>query len=151
MRAERILVPVDFSPRSRQALRFAVAVARRRGAEIELLHVLAPPSRWDLAFDAYSGRHMPHLSWEDLADPRERMDALMASVDHSGVTLHAKIERGDPAAGIVRVATEDSVDLIVLGTHGRVGVSDWFYGSVAKKLVSCAPCPLVTLRPEVAS
>jgi universal stress protein A len=150
MLLKRILVPVDFSGRSHAALVFAVGLAREHRAEIDVVHVLPGPSGLAVVVDAYSGRPMPHLSAGERVDASERMASLLASVEHEGVTLHQKIEQGDPAATIVRLASEDGDDLIVLGTHGRVGLVDLIMGSVAKRLLSCAPCPMVTLRdPEV--
>jgi universal stress protein A len=146
MQLKRILVPVDFSGRSRAALGFAIGLAREQGAQIDLLHIVPGPSRLTVALDAYSGRPIPHSSDCVLTDARERMQSLVAAIDHQGVTIHPKIEEGDPAATIVRVATEESDDLIVLGTHGRIGLADLVLGSVAKRLLSCAPCPVVTLR-----
>jgi nucleotide-binding universal stress UspA family protein len=146
MLLKRILVPVDFSGRSKAALGFALGLAKAQGAEIDLLHILPAANRLTVAFDAYAGRPMPHASAGVLTDARERMESLLASVDHQGITIHPKIEEGDPAATIVRVATEEADDLIVLGTHGRVGLADLVMGSVAKRLLSCAPCPVVTVR-----
>jgi nucleotide-binding universal stress UspA family protein len=148
MMFRRILVPVDFSERSSPALTYALSLARIDGAEIEILHVVPPPGRIALAIDAYTGRPMPHESEAVVLDAREQMESLVSSIDHRDVTLHSRIEPGDPAATIVRLATEDAVDLIVMTTHGRVGLAEFLLGSVTKTLISCAPCPVVTLRAQ---
>jgi nucleotide-binding universal stress UspA family protein len=148
---KRILVPVDFSLRSRAALGYAVALARQTGAEIEVLHVVPAPSHLTVAVDAYLGLPLPHASSTMLSDAQDRMDALVTCLDHAGVIVHQKIEEGDPAATIVQLATDDAHDLIVLGTHGRVGLAELILGSVAKRLITCAPCPVVTLRAHEAA
>jgi nucleotide-binding universal stress UspA family protein len=146
MQVTRMLVPVDFSARSRAALRYAVEMARTTCAEIEVLHVVHPPNALHVAFDAYVGRPLPHASAVEVADAREQMDNLVSSVDHEGVSVHQRVEAGDPAATIARIAAEGAHDLILLGTHGRIGLAELVYGSVAKRLITCAPCPVVTLR-----
>jgi nucleotide-binding universal stress UspA family protein len=151
MFVKQILLPVDFSARSRAALRYAIGLARVTGSELELLHVVPAPSNLAVAVDAYVGWPMPHAAPTVLDDAREQMAALISCVDHTGVIVHQRIEEGDPAATIVQVATDERHDLIVLGTRGRVGLADLILGSVAKKLISCAPCPVVTLRPHEAS
>jgi nucleotide-binding universal stress UspA family protein len=148
MLLKRILVPVDFSGRSRAALSFALGLAREQRADIELLHVLPAAGPLAVTLDAWSGRPMPHAGDGELLDAKEQLEALLSSVDHQGVTMHQKIEEGDAAASIVRIAVEDAVDLIVVGTHGRAGLAGLIHGSVARTLLSCAPCPVLTLRDD---
>jgi nucleotide-binding universal stress UspA family protein len=148
---KRILVPVDFSIRSRAALSYSVGLARATGAEIDVLHVVPAPGRLSVAVDAYVGLPLPHAASTTLTEARDRMDTLISSVDHSGVTVHQKIEEGDPAAAIVQLASADAHDLIVLGTHGRIGLANLVLGSVAERLITCAPCPVVTLRARQAA
>jgi nucleotide-binding universal stress UspA family protein len=139
----RILVPVDFSLRSPAALSFAVDLARQHAAEIELLHVVPAAGRLSVVFDAWSGRPMPHAPESVVLDAREKLESLLSSVDHRAVTVHQKIDEGDPAATIVRLAAEDGADLIVLGARGH---DHFLRGSVAARLWGCAPCPVLTLR-----
>jgi nucleotide-binding universal stress UspA family protein len=148
MSTSRILVPVDFSVRSRVALRYAVEAARASGAEVDVLHVVSAMGGAQLALNAYLGRSMKttsdgevHRAWSMLTD-------LMSVVPHDGVTLRPRIEAGDPAATIVRVATEDEHTQIVICTHGRDGLANLLLGSVATAVMSCAPCPLTLLRAD---
>jgi nucleotide-binding universal stress UspA family protein len=146
---KRILIPVDFSPRSRTALRYAIGLARESGSEIELLHVVPAPSQLALRVDAYVGRPLPHAPARVIDEAHSRLETLISSVDHQGVRISGRVEQGDPAATIVQVATDGAHDLIIVGTHGRSGLlSELLTGSVAKKLLSCAPCPVVTLRAQ---
>jgi universal stress protein A len=146
MPLHHILVPVDFSPRSRYALRYALTLAARWPASVQALHVLPPPARLELAFDAWLGRPMPRTSHEAVDRAEEQMSLLLSSLPKDDVVVRTRLEPGDPAAPIVRVATEDEVDLILIGTHGRTGISEWLLGSVAKTVLTCAPCPVLTLR-----
>ena len=146
MLLRRILVPVDFSERSCGALQYGLALARATGAEIDLLHVVPAPGQIASAVDAYLGRELPHASEGTLSQARDQLDSLVSSVDHIGVTVHSHVSAGDPAAVICALATEQPDDLIVIGTHGRRGFTELVLGSVAKTLIGCAPCPVVTLR-----
>jgi universal stress protein A len=143
---KRILVPVDFSRRSVAALRYAVDLARSCHASLELLHVVPAPSLVGVVADLALDRPVALIPPEVLAEAEDQMHALVACVDPRGVSIAQRIEGGDPAAVIVRVATEEAHDLIALGTHGRIGLAALLLGSVAKKLITMAPCPVVTLR-----
>jgi nucleotide-binding universal stress UspA family protein len=143
---KRILLPVDFSERSRAALRYAIGLARLGGAGVDLLHVVPPPSELAVAVDAYVGRPLRRTPTALLDDAQRRLERLATSVEHDGVALTTQVLAGDAAATIVQVATDGAHDLIVIGAHGRSGLAGLILGSVTKRLLSCAPCPVVTLR-----
>jgi nucleotide-binding universal stress UspA family protein len=147
MRLERILIPVDFSERSRAAFRYAAQLARTTGAQLDLLHVVPSPTRVRAAVDAYLGRPIPHTPDSVIADARDQLDSFVGTVDHTGLVVHIHVLAGDPASMICEQATEQPDDLIVIGTHDRTGITS-LLGSIAKRVMSCAPCPVVTLRSE---
>ena len=142
----RILVATDFSPRSQAALRYAMGLARALSAELDLLHVIPPPARTELVIGAYLGRALPAVDTQLLGAARTRLEGMLAEVSHEGVRTTLLVEPGDPAATVVRMATEIPSDLIVLGTHARIGLAELVIGSVAHRVITCAPCPVVTLR-----
>jgi len=146
MRYERLLVPVDFSFASRQALRLALSLARRDGARIDVLNVIPPPSKLNLLARAYTGLEMPHEPEGARHGADLSFGQMMSALDVDGVDVNRLVEPGDPAATIVRVATERENDLIVMGTHGRAGVVGAVLGSVARDVISCAPCPVMAVR-----
>jgi nucleotide-binding universal stress UspA family protein len=146
MSPRRILVPVDLAPRGRQALRYAIDLARREGASIDVLHVVPAPPALLVAVDAYLGMHLPQVSGRSFERALERVEALITSVPTDGVTVRARAEAGDPAATIVRLVAEEPIDLIVMATHARTGLSEMVLGSVAHRVVSCAACPVLMLR-----
>lgn len=122
MAAHELLVATDFSPVSEAAVRVAREYAERLGARVHLLHV-AWAGEYDVA--ALLAR-----TAEDLG-PR-------ISVTVAG-------RSGEPAEEIARYAREHGIDLIVVGTHGRTGVSRAILGSVAERLLRIAPCPVVAV------
>jgi nucleotide-binding universal stress UspA family protein len=68
-----------------------------------------------------------------------------------GVEAERRLEEGDPVEAILRVAEEIGADLIVMGTHGRTGLSRLFMGSVAEQVLRRAPCPVLTLKSPFAA
>ena len=143
---KKILFPTDFSDCSKQALRHAIKIAQEHGSELHLLHaiVLHDDDPHDPA------HHLPDPSrirgiLEELAT--ERMTALVR--DHDIPDLVVKqihVRDVSPAPAIVRYAQEESIDLIVMGTHGRRGVRKLLLGSVAAEVVRLAPCSIMTVR-----
>jgi nucleotide-binding universal stress UspA family protein len=145
---KRILIPVDFSSRSEAALAYGVGLARLSGATLDVLHVVQAPTPLTVAVDLYFHNRVGVIEPGELDRIDHKLDALISSVHSNGVHINKLIELGSPAATTVRIATEGKHDLILIGTHGRVGVSELFLGSVAKELVSGSPCPVLTLRDE---
>jgi universal stress protein A len=141
-----ILVPVDFSEHSESAIRYATMLAERLGGTAELLHVVEDPfvsGAWSA--EAFSP-NIPELVDQIVADARLRLDALKAAAASEIVTLTANVVTGQPARAITDRAREGAFDLIVMGTHGRTGLSHLFLGSVAERVVRTAPCPVLTVR-----
>jgi len=143
-----ILVATDFSPRSRAALRYAVGLARALSAQLDLIHVLPAPPRSEMVVDAYLERSFPGVV--GVPEAEHRLRDLIACVPHEGMRVNTLVEAGDPAATIVRMATELPSDLIAMGTHARTGLSELVLGSVAHRVITCAPCPVLVLRGDEA-
>ena len=83
----------------------------------------------------------------DPTAPQPSLDALAGEIG-GGLRVLSAVESGSPAAQIVRYAERNGVDLIVLGTHGRTGVTRALLGSVAERVVRTAPCPVLTVSRE---
>ena len=144
-RVRRIVCASDFSSASRKAVATAVTMAKANRAALILVHVVSPIIR--LAPDQY----VPSTTWEEIeigtrAWAQEQIDRLAARAKKAGIPAAALLVEGDAAEEIVRVARSKRADLLVLGTHGRTGVSKFFLGSVAERVVATAPCPVVTVR-----
>jgi len=133
-----ILVPTDFSTASDAALPHAEALARQKSASLLILHVEEPPL-------AYGGGEL----YYGLPDPNsERILKMLEEVrptDQTVAFTH-RLTMGDPAGEIVRIAAEERVEMIVLGTHGRSGMTRMLMGSVAEAVVRRAPCPVLVYR-----
>ncbi len=143
----RILVATDFSPASAPAVAEAVELARESRAELLLVHVYEPPGTG--AFGGY----IPSASLYDEIEEALRtgaqrsLEPLAEDARRQGVKATARVLRGVPDFAITQAAAADRADLIVLGTHGRSGLSRFLLGSVAQKVIASAPCPVMTVRP----
>lgn len=138
---ERILVPVDFSDCSLDALEYAVVVAQQAKASLLLLHVLEPVS-YGLDFTLGHSRTREQLreSWT------KRLEELISSHQLSQVPMESQLRGGFPADSILDSAQTLPCDLIVMGTHGRRGISHTISGSVAESVLRKARCPVIAVR-----
>lgn len=134
-----ILHPTDFSEQSGHALHLACALARDHGAHLVILHVGLPQR------PVYGEWLLPPPSVDDAYyEAQSQLDDLR--IPDGCVEVERRLEIGAPAAEILRVATEIPVDLIVMGTHGRTGLSRLLMGSVAEKVMRRATCPVLTVK-----
>jgi universal stress protein A len=145
MEIRGILAPTDFSDFSKQVLKEALALAQTFDAKLLLLHVVEPPP--------YSVEGLGPSSLEvNLLDDLERLAnnelaAVLPEAQSTGVEVGRHVVVGTPYRKIVEVAEAERVDLIVMSTHGRTGLSHLVMGSVAERIVRTAPCPVLTMRP----
>jgi nucleotide-binding universal stress UspA family protein len=138
-----ILVPSDFSDCSDEALRYGLELARRFDARLHLLHVVQDPVAQPWAAEGFSVPLFEVVEqWQKQAE--ERLRAAVPDADKGRVTVAAVV--ATPYAEILDYASAHEVDLIVMGTHGRGGVSHMLLGSIAERVVRRAPCPVLTVR-----
>jgi nucleotide-binding universal stress UspA family protein len=139
---KHILVPIDFAESSEKALEAAIDLARRFGSDLTLIHVYETPVYF------YGG---VTYATTDLFGPieelaRNQLEKTLREVQTKIPTAKAILGRGSPATEIVAAIVEVHPDLVVMGTHGRRGVSRAFLGSVAEKVVRLSPVPVLTFR-----
>ena len=143
---KHILVPLDFSDTSARALEHAKILAERFDAALELLHVVPNPFMANAA-SLYVGMPLPQDFLNQLEqEARERLEATLTLTERERFQARSVVRIGDPLFEIVDHARSEHVDLIVMGTHGRTGVSHLFLGSVAERVVRTAECPVLTVR-----
>jgi nucleotide-binding universal stress UspA family protein len=137
-----VLAPVDFEPCSQAALDTAVDLARAFEARLTVLHA------WDIPAAAYSGRFAPTPEiWTSLGKAaRQTLDAAMTRVRERAPGAEALLLQGSPASEILAAIEGTKADLVVLGTHGRHGLSRFVLGSVAEKVVRASPVPVLTVH-----
>jgi nucleotide-binding universal stress UspA family protein len=141
----RILHPTDFSRASGAAFLKAVALAKESRAELLLVHVLLPPTPF--IGDGYvSPKTYEELEAAARRSAQRELAKVAARAQKAKARVKAVLVEGVPYDRIARVARSKRADLIVMGTHGRSGLSKFFLGSVAERVIALAPCPVLTIR-----
>ena len=146
LKIDNILVATDFSEASDAALRYGKHFARAYGATLHLLHVVD-----DIATKVLSSAaQLPDvgaLQMDLEGDAQRKLDELATAEDR--VVLRARatvVTSPTPARSILTYAKDSQIDLVIVGTHGRSGLAEFFMGSVAQHVVRAAPCPVLTVR-----
>ena len=134
---KNILVPTDFSSTSTAAVRHGVELANAFGARLYLLHVPGPTGE---SFEA----DFPVGEFETTV--RESIEPFFTAEELARCRPEYALRVGRTAAEIVGYAKDREIDLIVMGTHGRTGLSHLVMGSVAEAVVRAAPCPITLVR-----
>lgn len=137
----RILVPVDFSDCSLEAVEYAALMAERHRASLTLLHVLEPVS-YGLDFTLLHGGKREEMRERSTA----RLGDLTRALAGAGIPADSQVRGGTPFESILDSAKTIPADLIVMGTHGRRGLSHALCGSVAEAVLRQSHCPVLTVR-----
>jgi nucleotide-binding universal stress UspA family protein len=144
---KKILAPTDFSPHSERALRYAGRLAERLGSELHMLHVLS-----DVIPTGPDPLLMPVLPPEFYSEnedrARETLLGLLKPEWGNPPAVVTAVQWGGAVEAIVDYAQDQEIDLIVIATHGRTGLSHVLLGSVAERIVREAPCPVLTIRDQ---
>lgn len=144
----RILWPTDFSPLAKAALPHALRLARNRGAELVVIHVLPTPTIY--GFPEVVGAAWDELERENHALGKRKLHRVTEQLKRKApkLRIHGALAQGVPFDQILGAAKRLRCDLIVLATHGRTGLKHVLLGSVAENVVRRAPCPVLTVRPR---
>jgi nucleotide-binding universal stress UspA family protein len=148
MHIRHILVPTDFSAGSNEAFATALTMAQDTGARMTLFHVHHLPTM------VFPDAILP-ISPELIRDIEHSVDVLLSAMceraQAAGIAVKAQTTFGTTHVEICAAAESLDADLIVIGTHGRGGLSHALLGSVAEKVVRRAPCPVLTVRQHMHS
>ena len=151
-KVSRILVPVDISDHSRNALVYARRFAARIGATIDVLHVYeAPHYAGDIYVQRPGEPGVPLQEWARANAEQEMhrfIDGFPPVDGESPPAEQHRLAQGTPVETILRIAENEGYDLLVLGTQGRTGLSHFLLGSVAEKVVRHSPCPVLTVHAD---
>lgn len=141
---QKILVPLDGSPRAEQAIPVAAHLARATGGTLVFIQVTNPY----VDYTPYMGVPAPLPQDANLDDARTYLRAVVLRADTQGVPAIADVVSGSAAEAILAAAHEQHADVIVMSSHGRSGLTRWVLGSVAQKVSRHAPVPVLVLRGE---
>jgi nucleotide-binding universal stress UspA family protein len=143
----RVLLPTALTSASDNAFTYALGLARRFRAKLYVIHVV------DTGHDA-AGFYVPHLSFEKLhGELREGAEAALrrfSSKRLRGYKLsETAVLEGEPYKQIVKFANDNKIDLVVMGSFGRVGVDRFIFGSTTERVMRKVKCPVMVVPPAV--
>ena len=144
---QRILCATDFSDTAEAAWEAACELARTHRAELILVHVFTElPLYPEVAVIEVQRVWDEQRAWVERA-----LAERVSAATRRGLNARSLLKSGTAAEGIVDAAAENDADLIVLGTHGRTGLTRLVVGSVAERVVRLAPCAVLSVKPRVAA
>jgi len=138
-----ILCAIDFSETSDKALEHAHSLAQKHGASLVLVHAWQLPA-YALPEGAIIAN--PQYIMEIQQQLEKSLAAAVAKLEGSGVAVSGKLGEGPAHLEVNRLAAELHADLVVIGTHGRTGLSHVLLGSTAERVVRSCPVPVLTVR-----
>ena len=144
---KKILFPTDLSDAAAEAQLYACSLAEQYGAELHILSVVQDVTL--ILPDPMNPWVMPASSLDEvIAGVSAELDKIPDPNWAAGKQIVRTVRTGVPFLEIIRYAKEQTIDLIVLGTHGRTGLAHVLLGSVAERVVRKAPCPVLTIHPK---
>lgn len=142
----RILFPTDFSELSMHGLTYARSFSKSYRAELHVLHVVDEAYQYWMAMGPNSLPVGPTPNEIASSANQEMVKFVAKYLADPGFSVLPVVMTGRPFLEIIRYAREKEIDLIIIGTHGRGGLSHALLGSVAEKIVRKAPCPVLSIR-----
>ncbi len=136
---ERILVPLDGSPKAEVILSLIARILRREDSEILLLRVVDVPA-------AIGRTGMAEVRKQEREDAQKYIHDVARRFEGSGAKVHGRIAEGAPAQAILDVASAEGATMIAMSSHGRSGLARWALGSVAEKVARASDVPLLLVR-----
>ncbi len=140
---KQILIATDFSDGSQRALAYAIAIARRYGFELSVVHALPPKPRDQIPLEP-----LPRELNRRRLEAEEQMKQIGKKERMNDLKHHLVLEQGPVWEVLASVIQRENVDLLVLGTRGRGGLRKLALGSVAEEVLRLAPCPVLTIGPH---
>jgi len=153
MLPRHILVATDLSELSLPALTYALELGEALSSHVTMIHVLSPTPT-PPGLEAFALEGMP-IDWEQrltqarLSMANDRLQQLVEKYRRPGVHLDAKVLYGLVPEVLAEYIQKLGAHLLVVGSHGRSGLSHLFLGSVAERLMRSVPCPVLVVRPTV--
>jgi nucleotide-binding universal stress UspA family protein len=140
---KNILFPTDFSDASQTALPYAQSLAKLYGSTVLVAHSIAAEPHQPIVMDRLPAQD--NLAWQDA---RQKLDDFTKDSAFRAIPTKTLLDRGDVGEVIAEMIPGHDVDLVVLGTHGRRGVTKLILGSAAEKIYRSASCPVMTIGPK---
>lgn len=141
---KKILVPVDFSEHSKRAFELAIDFANLFNAMIYIINVIQPISFYPNYYNDFYSKEGIIKRMEE--ETKSRLDLLVKEKGEGSKDITYEVRIGEPYHEVLEKEKSIKADLIVMGTHGRKGISHLLMGSVAERVVRLAECPVLTVK-----
>jgi nucleotide-binding universal stress UspA family protein len=139
---DSIICAIDYSEHATRSLQAAIALARRLGADLQVLHVCPEP----FTYPGLPDISVYHVSTpEPTAHAQAQMDKFLEGIDTHGVRVSTCLRSGAPSATIVKTCHEQRPDLLVIGKHGKGGIVELLMGGVATDILRDLPCSMLVI------
>jgi len=143
---KKILVPLDGSSLAECVIPHIEAIAKPSHSQVELISIVVPveiPTRGKIAL---SDDDLKQIDNEVKKEMHKYLDEIAERLKRSGVNANPVILTGKPAESLIEYATNNSVDLLIMATHGRSGITKWFWGSIAEKVLRAITVPILLIK-----
>ena len=146
---KHIMVPLDGSELAECVLGHVVAVAKGCAVpKVTLIRVVTPITIYGTEFEGSIGLpELQKVEQENVVSARKYMDKQAALLKEKGIDAHTEVFFGNVLESLTEYAEKNQVDLIIIATHGRSGISRWVWGSVADRILRSAKVPVLMVRP----
>src|SRR5271157_4885912 len=141
--AKNILLTTDFSPASEAALPHALSIAGHYGSELYFAHVICPEFR-----DLEPSETTATIIQQARGLTQQKLESLLSAVREKGISCQPLVGEGAIWDVLLDMIQKNDIDLIIVGTHGRRGLSKLLLGSVVEEVFRMAPCPVLTVGPK---
>jgi len=142
---KKILYPIDFSEYTEDITSYAVNIAKKFNSELHLLHII-PNLNYFTPYESFlTPENLVAIEKNIEKEIEKDFDKVIGKID---IPVIKVIKTGVTFVEIIEYIKELSIDLVVMGTHGRSGIEHILIGSVAEKVVRKSPCPVLTVRPK---
>ena len=142
---KKILCPIDFSEFTDEILEYALDIRGKYDAELHLIHIIPNLNYFTPYESFFTPENLIVVEKNMETEVNKDFDAIMKKIE---IPVKKVIRTGTAFVEIINYARSESMDLIIIGTHGRTGLEHILIGSVAERVIRKAPCPVLTVRPK---
>jgi nucleotide-binding universal stress UspA family protein len=142
---QKILFPIDFASHFESLVPWVSTFAEKFDATVYVLFVTQDLSNFSTFFVPHG--NIQSFQEEAVNSARKKMAGVVQEFFKGFPKLETRVEVGTPAEKIMELAKKEKIDMVIMGAHGRKGLEKAIFGSVADKVVTSAPCPVLTIHP----
>ena len=142
---KKILFPLDLTENSSKILPYVLSVSEKYNSQIYLLHVVQDLNKWGKLYVPHPS--MDKFQEEAIKNAKKAMDKICENQLQSCPNFQKRVVSGDTVDEILKIIESESIDLLIMGTHGRKGLEHVIFGSVAENVIKKSPVPVLSINP----